>query len=277
MQRIVIMLMLVLIPSFGYSQDISDYLIIDNIGSYEKITKGGPSGNILAGAGHFGVDHKDKSYGIAYVNDETKIWVDVQVTQHAGSESDKWLLHEVERDFRSYYGLPDESFMIRQIDNNTVLAMAVAGWAYRWVSGNKIIQISYHDLQMEKPEPLEIVSAYLAKHPSTLTPITSADLRTDTNKTTWIKDEMDRRLWLCDKWVEQKQAGTVDVDKLLRKMHDHMKVFLNYKKKYYGIDTDNEKIAIYEYMQAKDEASMKSKLAEYKAWWTANKDGAINL
>jgi len=114
MKLIPIMVTLVLImPNFVCSQDLSNYLILEDIGSYKRITKGGPSGSILAGAGHFGLDHKDKSYGIAYVNDETQIWVDVQVTQHAGSDSDKWLLHEIDRDFRNYYGLPGDSYVMR--------------------------------------------------------------------------------------------------------------------------------------------------------------------
>ncbi len=38
---------------------------------------------------------------------------------------------------------------------------------YRWISGNKVIMLEYHDTGMTKPEPIEAVRAYLAKHPST--------------------------------------------------------------------------------------------------------------
>lgn len=133
-----------------------------------------------------------------------------------------------------------------------------------------VVNIQYTNLSGPKPEPLEVVQAYLAKHPSTIT-ISDAELRNNAHNEQWIKYEMERRLWLCDKWVEQKQAGAVNSDKLVKKMYDNMEVFLNYKKKYYGIDTDNEKKAINEYKQAKDEAALKNKLTEYKAWWTANK------
>jgi hypothetical protein len=105
----------------------------------------------------------------------------VQVTQHEGAASDSWLAHEVERDFRNYFGMPGESYVARTISTNIVLAAGVGGWAYRWLSGNKIVHIEYTDLQMSKPEPLAVIEAYLQKHPSTLAPITSSELRTVEN------------------------------------------------------------------------------------------------
>jgi hypothetical protein len=230
---------------------------------------------VLAGTDHFDLDHDDITYETDYESDVADLGIEVQVTQHAGADSDKWLLHEVERDFRSYYGLPDESFVTRQIDNNTVIALSVAGWTYRWVSNNKIVQIQYHDPQMEKPEPLEVVKAYLAKHPSTLTAMTSADLRTEANKTKWIKDEMDRRLWLCDKWFEQLQLGKVEQGEALREVVKSMNVFLDYREKYYGMKAVDEKNTLQGYLDAKDETNIKNKLAEYKTWWSANKGGSL--
>lgn len=277
MKRLVITMLIILFASTTYSQDISNDLITTDIGPYKKITKGGPSGNILAGVDHFGLDHKDITYGISYVNDETKMWIDVQVTQHAGSDSDRWLLHEVDIDFRNYYGIPGEIYGPRQINGQTILTAMAGGGNYRWLSGNKVIMIEYHDAQLAKPEPIEIIQAYLAKHPSTLQSFSLAQLRNADNEIKWIKDEIDRRLWLCDKWVAQKEAGKVDVNKLLNEMHDHMKVFINYRGKYYGIASTDDKNAIYGYMQAKDETAMKNKLTEYKTWWADNKDKAISL
>ncbi len=119
---IILFIILSFIPGNSLSQNLSDYLVLEDIGSYKKITKGGRRGNILVGAGHFGLDHKDKSYGIVYVHDETQMWIDVKVTQHEGSDSVKWLVHEVESSFRgrtkegwlgqSLY----ESASIREID-----------------------------------------------------------------------------------------------------------------------------------------------------------------
>jgi hypothetical protein len=73
MKLILIMVMLILtIPSLVCSQDLSNYLILEDIGSYKENHEGGSSGSILAGAGHFALDHKDKSYGIAMLMTKPK-------------------------------------------------------------------------------------------------------------------------------------------------------------------------------------------------------------
>ena len=289
-KRLVIFIFLIcILPALIYAA-VTDYLILEDIGTYKLFTgitgrvfSGPPSkysqtatGGILDAAGHF--SENDQSYEASYTTIGSK-WpfIKVEVTQHAGSDSDKWLLHEVEKSFRTYYGIPGDPYAMRVIDGNTIIVYGSAGWAYRWVSGNKVIQISYYDSQMEKPEPLEVVSAYLAKHPSTLTPITSADLRTDTNKTKWIKDEMDRRLWLCDKWFYQLQLQKAELNKVLRESVDSMNVFLDYREKYYGISATEEKKLLGEYLRANDGTAIKNKLAEYKAWWNENKDKEISL
>ena len=87
---------LIIFQATVFAQNISDYLITNDIGSYRKITGGGATGSILAGTDHFYLDHSDTALGIAYVNDAQKMWVDVQVTQHTGGDSDRWLLHEVD-------------------------------------------------------------------------------------------------------------------------------------------------------------------------------------
>ncbi|HDL15930.1 MAG TPA: hypothetical protein ENH28_07260 [Euryarchaeota archaeon] len=271
---------------------LSDCLIANDIGIYSFDTESanmGKGSGVVGLAGHFNRDHEDTVCTGEYSNiteiqglpiEEARqkiIGIDVQVTQHSGSDSDRWLLHEVERDFRNYYGLPDDSFVARQINGNTIIGLSVAGWTYRWVSGNKVIQIQYHDSQMTKPEPLEVVRAYLAKHPSTLTAMTSADLRTEENKTKWIKDEMERRLWLCDRWFYQLQLKKVELRKTLREAVDHMKVFLDYREKYYGISAKSEKQVLWKYMIENNGTAIKNKLKEYKEWWSLNKGKAINL
>ncbi|MDH4231750.1 MAG: hypothetical protein OEW04_06940 [Nitrospirota bacterium] len=287
----VIFILITVIAVTSYAQTPTDYLILQDIDSYIFITQAkdfitgqpktilgystrGGSG-ILAGVDHFSSDHTDTTYETDYINRTDRFDVEIQVTQHTGGDSDKWLMHEVERDFRTYYGLPDDSFVARQIDNNTIIGLSVAGWTYRWISGNKVIQIQYHDSQMEKPEPLEVVQAYLAKHPSTLPAITSADLRTSDNKTAWTKDEMERRLWLCDKWFEQLQTGKVDQKKALQESVRSMNIFLDYREKYYGLKAADEKSLLAGYLSANNEAGIKTKLQEYKAWWGANKSGSI--
>lgn len=264
---------LILIPYVAYSQSNADYLILTDIGDYKKITKGGPSGNILAGVGHFGFDHKDKSYGIAYVNDITQLWIDVQVTQHSGSDSDKWLLHEVEDIFRSNRKLGE---LISGTEILMVNGNRIFNWvSYAWISGNKVVYINWTPKpNVQNPEPLEIVQAYLQKHPSTI-PSTLVLDRAHSEK--WIKDEMDRRLWLCDKWFLQLQLGKAELSKVLQESVDHMNVFLDYREKYYGISATNEKKALWEYLQANNGTGIKNKLTEYKTWWSANKGGSINL
>jgi len=275
MKRLVMTMLILLFANATYSQETNNYLITNDIGPYKKITKGGPSGNILAGADHFGLDHKDAAYGISYVNDETKMWIDVQVTQHASSDSDKWLLHEVERGFRDSddeegrLGLLHKGSRLVDTNNNKVLRF----WStYRWVSNYVVVVIDYGDPR--KPEPLEVVQAYLQKFPST---IPSTLVLDRTHDEQWIKDEMERRLWLCDKWDAQFQSGKVQQNDLLRELVDHMTVFLDYREKYYGMKARDEKIALSNYLYQNDLTSIKNKLTDYKTWWSANKNNAIIL
>ena len=201
----------------------------------------------------------------------------VQVTLHAGSDSDKWLLHEVDRDFRTYYGIPGEVYGPKQIDGQTILEAFAGGGNYRWLSGNKVIMIEYQDSQLTKPEPLEIVKTYLAKHPSSLSPISLAQLRSAENKTKWIKDEMDRRLWLCDKWEAEFQLGKVQQKDMLQEQVKSMEVFLNYREKYYGMKAADEKNLLNGYLSQNNKTAIKNKLDEYKQWWSANKNKAISV
>ena len=273
-RTIMLLFFVLLLPVSGLANGTSDYLITEDIGSYKRITKGGPSGNILAGAGHFGLDHRDKSYGIAYVNDQTQMWIEVQVTQHAGSDSDKWLLHEVERGFRDSSTLSAgmaESARLREINDNKIFFYGGGIVAYSWLSNNIVINIQYTNLSGPKPEPLEVVQAYLAKYPSTIPAMTIDQAHNEK----WLKDEMDRRLWLGGKWMGQiKTAG--DLDKL-SDVVKNLNVFLDYREKYYGIEARTEKGALFTAQQNKDKAAIEAKLNEYYKWWNENKGKAINL
>jgi hypothetical protein len=257
----------------------SDYLIIQSIGSFLSDGKGkcGNGPGLHAAADHFRIDHNDITCDTGYYNVAQDMAVEIQVTQHAGVDSDKWLLHELDRDFRNYYGLPGDSYVMRVINGNTIMAAGSGGWDYRWLSGYKVVHISYTDLQMTKPEPLEVVQAYLAKFPSTLTSMTSADLRTAKNETTWIKDEMDRRLWLCDKWFYQLQLSKVQQGEVLQQAVKSLNIFLDYREKYYGIKAANEKNLLASYLNTNNGTGIKTKLAEYKTWWTVNKEKGISL
>jgi hypothetical protein len=282
------LLSLVILGATASAQSNGDYLILQDIGSY-KLDKpekhlpgeppsGGPrtydSAGVVAGVGHF-PDHTDKTFEVMYLGGGSIISPTVQVTKHAGSDSDKWLQHELDIEFRNYYGIP--GYYIRTIDGNTVYVYGAGGRDYRWLSGNKVIKIEYHDSQLTKPEPIEVIQAYLMKHPSTLPAVTTKDVMSIANKTTWIKDEMDRRLWLCDKWFYQLQLGKVQQNQAFQETFKSMNIFLDYREKYFSIKAADEKNLLAGYLSSNNGSGIKEKLTEYKNWWSLNKNKAISL
>jgi len=277
--------MFLLLPLETHAITIADYLIDADIGEYSRSYPGScPKGSGgLASAAHFKSDHADYACDIRYYNEILDNGVEIHVTQHEGTDSDKWLMHELDSDFRTYYGMPGEEYGPRQIDGQTILEAFAGGGNYRWLSGNKVIIIEYHDSQLTKPEPLEIVRAYLMKHPSTIAPITLAQLRNSHNKTTWIKDEMDRRLWLCDKWLTQLQLEKKPQRKVVEEVVKSMVIFLNYREKYFKsfgllkIKADDEKMLLSNLVSQQSVTTIKEKLDEYKKWWGDNRDRSISL
>jgi hypothetical protein len=284
---IIVLLMLSCIPAKGVSQELSDYLMLEDIGPYkleapEKVVGGHIGGaRVFKGAGpiaptgHFYLDHIDRTYEAYYLGGKDLCSPKVQVTQHAGSDSDKWLLHEVERGFRGSddekgrLGLLHRGSRLVEISNNKVFRF----WSiYRWVSNQVVVVIDYGDAR--KPEPLEVVQAYLQKFPSTI-PTTLVLDRDHDEK--WVKDEMERRLWLCDKWFLHLQMAKAEENETLRTLVKYLAVFVDYREKYYGIKGRDEKSALSRYLTAKDGTAIKNKLTEYKTWWSVNKTKSINL
>ena len=274
------------------AQNVSDYLILHDIGDYKFITqvKDFITGQmkivpgyieriapgILAGADHFDLDHNDITYETDYVNRDIELAVEVQVTQHAGSGSDKWLLHEVEDAYRESsidkIGLITQGTRMRDINGNKILSLRGSG--YSWISNYKNIDISYTDFYGNKPEPLEIIQTYLNKFPSTIPSSLILDKAHDEQ---WIKDEFDRRLWLCDKWFQHLSEGKTELYDALKEVNDNLEVFLDYREKYYEIDAFDEKKTLSGYLVAKNEEAIRNKLEEYKEWWNENKSKPINL
>jgi len=275
----------ILFGSEGLAQSVADYLILQDIGQYklsipEKMIPGfapigGPrtfdGAGVVAGTGHF-TDHVDKSYEVMYLGGDANASPTVQVTQHAGSDSDKWLLHEMDSAFRDKFGIPAVSYYPWQVDGHNIVIDAVGGREYRWLSGNKIVTIEYHGSIVSTPEPIEVVKAYLAKHPSTIPAMTLSQLRSTDNKTKWLKDEMDRRLWFAQIQTSDSKLG----DKL-KSTTDSMVVFLNYREKYYGITSKNDKIALETALFQNNVTGVQTKLTEYKTWWTEHKVDPIAL
>ena len=274
MKRILI-LMLLLFPALAFSQEIENYLILNNIGEYifrPKRVITIQNAGILVPTGHF-PGHGDMTYEGIYIHPQTYIGVEVKVTQHSGSDSDKWLLHEVERGFRrskdlqATYVSPNP---LREINGNRIWYT----WGYyEWVSNNVVVYINFTDLTGTKSEPLEVVRAYLAKFPSTIPAITID--RAYNEK--WLKDEMERRLWLCDKWFYQLQLQKAEQKAVLQNTVDSMQVFLDYREKYYGIKALDDKKLLSDYLMQNNGTGIRNKLKEYKDWWNINKTGAINL
>lgn len=286
---------LILCTILANAQSPEGYLILQDIGSYKLKTqvknpiskkirtitgyKVHNNSGSLIGADHFDLDHDDTSYETVYENKDVGLGVDVQVTQHAGGDSDRWLGHEIEDSYRegdehAKLGMIIQATRIREINGNKIIGRR--GNGYTWVSNDVVVDISYTDLQGNKPEPLEVVQAYLQKFSSSIT-TTPADFKGNVYNIKWIKDEIDRRLWLCDKWNAQFQAGGVTQANLMTKLLENMDVFLKYRQKYFGIAYEDEDRTLDGYQQNNDLASIQNKLREYKTWWNANKGKSITL
>lgn len=260
-----------------------DYLITTDIGDFvaSKNTTRGLGAGILAGAGHFEADHEDVTYSIGYFNLKTRVGPDVQITKHAGGDSDRWLLHEMEDAYRDgdleTLGILTEGAVLRKIENQRVFWIGLGGGSFMWLSNNIVIKISYTGLQGSKPEPLEVIKAYLALHPSTLT-LTDAELKSRDHNVKWIKDEMERRLWLGAKWMGRFAVTPApDQRGILKQVADHLEVFLKYREKYHGLSATNEIVALNDLQRATNVAGIQTKLDDYNKWWNANKAGAISL
>ena len=164
--------------------------------------------------------------------------------------------------------------IIRKIGTNRFFWIGLGGGSFMWLSNNVVVKVSYRSIQGGKPEPLEVVQAYLQKHPST---IPSTFVFDQAHHIQWIKDEMDRRLWLCDKWFMQLQLRKVEEKQVYQESVESMTVFLDYREKYYNLKAADEKNLLAGYLNTNNGTGIKAKLKEYKDWWTVNKGKAISL
>jgi len=270
----------------------AEVLVLEDIGLYRlftgiegrvfsgpqyKYSQPSPPG-VLGSSGHFA--DGDVSYAASYKEPgENWPFVDVQVTKHAGSDSDRWLLHEIEGSFRENPVQDSIRGMLREIGGNRVITYRL-GTHYRWISNNVVVDISYTDLQKTKPEPVEVIQAYLRKFPSTIPASLVFDKAHDIQ---WIKDEMERRLWLCDKWYMQSQVGKVEQREMLQELVRHMNVFLDYREKYFRelifftMKAAEEKDKLEHLLTQNNGTAIRNKLAEYKEWWSEHKGRAISV
>lgn len=261
------------------AQDIAAHLITSDIDVYRasKNPSGGVGPGILAHADHFFYDHRDVNYRISYFDLTTKTGAEVQVTEHSGGDSDRWLLHEAERDFRNYFGFPGKSYVIREIDGHRIMAAGIGGWVYRWLSSNHVIHIEFTDLQMAKPEPLEIVEAYLAKYPPTLPPMTSERLRSSEGISEWVKNEMERTLWLCEKWFHNYDADGGEAARAIRKVEGLLETFVRYQEEFFPEEIEDIELRLLEIVSAIDIRGLSDLHSTYDQWWEINKNRRISL
>ncbi len=122
MKKALTVLIIILVFPTSVMASISDYLIETNIGSFiaSKNPSEGVGRGILAGADHFGLDHDDFTFRISYFNLQADFGLRIQVTQHAGSDSDQWLLHEVEDAFRGNPEQDNFKGVLREINGNRI-------------------------------------------------------------------------------------------------------------------------------------------------------------
>jgi len=277
MKKIVTLMVLMLLqPISGFAITVSDYLIDANIGDYSRSYPGSclEGSGILTGADHFTDDHTDYACDVRYYKKVARLGVEVQVTRHANSDSDKWLGHEAEMTFQKgrtlgeSYAAPNP---LKDVNGNKIYFM----WGhYKWISNNVVVSIDFTDLTGTKPEPLEVVQAYLQKFPSIISTTLVLD---NAHKIQWIKDEMDRRLWLCDKWFMQLQLKKAEENQVYQETFKSLNIFLDYREKYYGIKAANEKNILAGYLSSNNGTSIKAKLKEYEDWLNIHKADAISL
>jgi hypothetical protein len=281
----ILILAILLFPVSSFSQDFGNYLITNDIGNYKfrlKPTKRIYGNNgALVSTSHFYLDHDDVTYETEYILPSPLLGVEVQVTKHSGSDSDKRLLHEIEdgyRDDDKLNATVDTNVQMRMINGNNVYFSGIyGGKSYSWIANNNVVvDVGCSNCPNTQPEPLEIVQAYLAKFPSLIT-LTDNDFKSRAHSELWIKDEMDRRLWLCDKWFLQFILKKAEEKQVYQECVKSMNVFHDYREKYYSIKAIDEKNLLAGYLNSNNGTGIKTKLTEYKNWWSIHKSDVINL
>ena len=280
--RVVLLALAILIPRNVLAANVADLLVMQDIGQFKFMGKGGGIGPGAIGATeHFGNDHTDESYTALYFSDALDVGAKVEVSQHAGSDSDKWLLHEIEngyRDEKTLNATTAANVQMRMINGQNIYFLGIyGGKSYTWLANSSIVvNIDCPNCPNSKPEPLDIVKAYLTKHPSVIS-MTDAELKSNAHSEKWIKDEMERRLWLADKWFAQIQTADPKLHDKLKSMADSMVVFLNYRQKYFGVALTDEVAALETAFFQNNATALQAKLTEYKAWWASHKSNSITL
>jgi hypothetical protein len=281
-------LLFLLFEGVAYSQTADDYLILQDIGRYKstigrefvlmgKVYKGGPLVSRLGDevSGYY------MAYETDYEGGEGYSAPTVQVRLHTSTQ---WLGHEVEGGYRTEKTM-DATFSapnpVREIDGQRIFQLKRR--AYSWVSGgNKVINITYTDLTGTKPEPIEIIQAYLAKYPSSIT-LTNEEAKSPSHTESWLRNEMERRVWLMEKWAGVGNADVLKQAEAMRTILTHVEVFAKYRQKYLGEDPLP---LIRAFFQAAGSggvvtpdgwARLVEEVAKLRTWWDQNKGRPLSL
>ena len=186
---------------------------------------------------------------------------------------DQWLLHEVEDGFRDSNLLEDHvhnETIIRNISGNSIIYFEYGGRVYSWLSVNNVV-IKIDGGAVTNPEPIEIVQAYLAKYPSTIM-LTNAELKSHAHSVLWLRDEMERRVWLAEKWVPLAKTDASKIDNVVKSL----KIFLKYREKYLGKSAKTDLADDYKFKQAGDVASLEKKVISLRKWWNDHKTDSLS-
>jgi hypothetical protein len=266
---------------------VSDYLILSDIGSYGQSSKSEFMGiefpnenkNLrevditterLSDEQYFSY----KTYKTRYVcrHGKPSLIVEVKEFHHT-----HWLLHNIQYDYRAHgperLGLLIPGAQLRLIDGNKIISSK--GNRYSWISKNVVVGISSADLDDDKPEPLEVIRAYLGKFPSTIPDSLAFNLYYDEK---WIKDEMEKRLLISSylfhmidtvMWSKEK--------KVLSQIVDNANIFLDYRAKYYNEQSKDEKQLLQQYLNVSNRKEIENKVRAFNQWWREYKGRRIYL
>jgi len=283
MKKIVLITIILLSMSDGvHAQGAARYLIFEDIGDY-KLSPGFELMGKLVGREPVAIQEGDEASGyykacaIKYSENVISPPLSVEVRIYQNSQ---WLQHQLEeryRDAENMHATLDANIQIRIINGNNLFFYGVGGEnTYTWISGkNTVVDIFFPGYSSMKPEPLDVVKAYLAKYPSTII-LKDAELKSKAHNDAWIKSEMEHRLWLGNRWMGQVQLGRADGQEALMDIVEHMMFFLDYREKFFGSRELTEKELLLSYRKQENGATLiKNKLAEYGNWLEEHKDAEL--
>lgn len=271
------------------AEGVGDYLILRDVGVYALEKSFIAPGGVVVGGGEPSMKRCGNeaegfyaSYSVGYDGGENYAGPNVEIRVY---DSTQWIAHEIEEPFRDgemeTLGLLTDRSVLRKFEANKVYMIAIGGETFRWLSGNILVEISHVDLQAEKPEPLEVVRAYLQKYPSTID-MSDAQLKDQDHTKQWIKEEFERLLWVSERWVSLLKDGDAQNKEKLRTAAKHLEEFANYRKAYFkplfghALDKDIELLQT-AHMRPGQEEFIRAKLADYQKWWAGHRNSSIDL